>query len=110
MWEWRWKTFKEEESVEILKILGLFKICKGTKWIYDYFEKIVQANIGQKFRLKNIDGTSYLTEEIDQYDLMSKKHKNVYTILNYTGKFLISTMQLLNVFQSRFLILYLVFL
>ena len=31
--------------------------------------------------MKNIDGTSYLTEEIDQYDLMSKKHKKVYTAL-----------------------------
>ena len=33
--------------------------------------------------MKNIDGTSYLTEEIDQYDLMSKKHKKVYTALYF---------------------------
>ena len=65
----------------------------------------------QEFRLKNIEEIKCcFINEIDQNKLMSKKHKNVYTILNYTGKFLISTMQLLNVFQSRFLILYLVFL
>ena len=65
----------------------------------------------QEFRLKNIEEIKCcFNKEIDQNKLMSKKHKNVYTILNYTGKFLISTMQLLNVFQSRFLILYLVFL
>ena len=65
----------------------------------------------QEFRLKNIEEIKCcFIKEIDQNKLMSKKHKNVYTILNYTGQFLISTMQLLNVFQSRFLILYLVFL
>ena len=46
----------------------------------------------QEFRLKNIEEIKCcFIIEIDQNKLMSKKHKNVYTILNYTGKFLIST-------------------
>ena len=42
-----------------------------------------QGNIGQEFRLKNIGGTNYLAEEIDQNELMSKKHKEVCTALYY---------------------------
>ena len=35
-----------------------------------------EENISQEFRLKNIDDTiNYLTEEISQNELMSKKHK-----------------------------------
>ena len=38
-----------------------------------------EKNISQQFRLKNIDETkNYLVEEINQNELMSKKHKNVY--------------------------------
>ena len=37
-----------------------------------------EENIGQEFRLKNIDETrSYLIEEINRNELMSKKHKRV---------------------------------
>ena len=39
----------------------------------------------QRFRKKNIDKRrNCLSEKINQNDLMSKKHKNVYTALNYT--------------------------
>ena len=43
-----------------------------------------EENISQEFRLKNIDETRhYLIEEINQNELMSKKHKKVYRVLNY---------------------------
>ena len=43
-----------------------------------------EENISQEFRLKNIDETkNYLIEETNQNELMSKKHKKVYTVLNY---------------------------
>ena len=42
------KLFKGEESIDILWILGLFKN------IYSYFKNMVEENISQGFRLKNI--------------------------------------------------------
>ena len=51
-----------------------------------------EENIGQEFRPKNIDETrSYLIEEINRNELMSKKHKGVCTILNHIEHFLILT-------------------
>ena len=51
--------------------------------IYNYFKNLVEENISQEFRLKKIDKTkSYLIEEINQKELMSKKHKKVCTALN----------------------------
>ena len=51
---------------------------------------MVEENISQKFRLKNIDEIRhYLLEEIMQNELMSKKHKKVCTTLNYIEHFLI---------------------
>ena len=51
---------------------------------------MVEENISQEFRLKNIDETrNYFFEEIKQHELMSKKHKNVCTTLNYIEHFLI---------------------
>ena len=45
---------------------------------------MAEENISQEFRLKNIDETrNYLIEEINRNELMSKKHKNVCTTLNY---------------------------
>ena len=45
-----------------------------------------QENISQEFRLKNIDETrNYFVEEMEQNELMSKKHKEVCTTLNYTS-------------------------
>ena len=43
-----------------------------------------EENMSQEFRLKNIDETrKYLIEEINRIELISKKHKKVYRILNY---------------------------
>ena len=51
---------------------------------------MVEENIGQEFRFKNIDETrNYFLEEIKQNELMSKKHKKVCTTLNYIEHFLI---------------------
>ena len=51
---------------------------------------MVEENISQEFRLKNINETkNYLLEEIEQNEFMSKKHNNVCTILNYIEHFLI---------------------
>ena len=43
------KIFKEEESIEILKIIGLFTNIEEYQKTYE--------NISQKFRLKNINET-----------------------------------------------------
>ena len=51
---------------------------------------MVEENISEEFRLKNIDETiNYLIEEINRNELMSKKHKNVCTTLNYIEHFLV---------------------
>ena len=77
------KIFKEEDSIEILEILGLIKI-------YNYFKNMAEENISQEFRLKNIDETrNCLIEEINPNELMSKKHKKVSATLNYIQHFLI---------------------
>ena len=45
---------------------------------------MAEENISQEFRLKNIDETkNSLTEETNQNELMSKKHKKICTTLNY---------------------------
>ena len=49
-----------------------------------------EENKSQDFRLKNIYETrNYLIEEINQNELMSKKHKNVYRVLNYIEQLLV---------------------
>ena len=51
---------------------------------------MVEENIGKEFRLKNIDKTrNYFLEEIEQNELMSKKHIKVCATLNYIEHFLI---------------------
>ena len=51
---------------------------------------MLEENIGQGFRLKNIEELkNYFIKEIDQNGLMSKKHKKVCTTLNYIEHFLI---------------------
>ena len=51
---------------------------------------MVEENISQEFRLKNIDGTrNNFVEEIEQNELMSKKYKKVCTTLKYIEDFLI---------------------
>ena len=43
-----------------------------------------EENKSQEFRLKNLNETrNYFIEEINQNELMSKKHKNVCVVLNY---------------------------
>ena len=49
-----------------------------------------EENISQEFRLKNIDETTnYLIKEINQNELISKKCKKVYRVLNYIELLLI---------------------
>ena len=44
---------------------------------------MVEENISQEFKLKNLEQTkNYFIKEIDQNELMNKKHKNVCIILN----------------------------
>ena len=46
--------------------------------------------MSQEFRLKNINETrNYFLEEIEQNELMSRKHEKVCTTLNYIEHFLI---------------------
>ena len=67
--------------------------------------------MSQEFILKNIHETrSYLFKEIEQNELISKKHKQVCTTLNKTEHFLILALQLLDVFQFLLLLPWLVFL
>ena len=43
-----------------------------------------EENISPEFRLKNIEEMrSYLIEQINQIELMSKKYKKVYRVVNY---------------------------
>ena len=51
---------------------------------------MAEEKISQEFRLKNIDETrNYLIEETNRNELMTKKHNNVCTALNYIELFLI---------------------
>ena len=47
-------------------------------------------NVSHKYRTKEIDKARYyFIEEIKQNELISKKHKNVYSILNHTEHLLV---------------------
>ena len=51
---------------------------------------MTEENISQEFRLKNIDETrNYFLEEVKKNEVMSKKHQEVCTTLNYIEHFLI---------------------
>ena len=51
---------------------------------------MVEKNISKEFRLKSIGKTrKYFLEEIEQNELMSRKHKRVCTNLSYIEHFLI---------------------
>ena len=51
---------------------------------------MAEENISQEFTLKDINETRiYFVEEIDQNELISKKHKEACTTLNYIEHFLI---------------------
>ena len=49
-----------------------------------------EETMNQEFRLKKIDEIrNYLIEEINQNELLSKKHENVFRVFNYTDQSLI---------------------
>ena len=51
---------------------------------------MTQENIIQEFLLKNIDEIrNYFVEEINQCELMSKKHKKIFRVLMYIEHLLI---------------------
>ena len=51
---------------------------------------MVEEKISQEFRLKSMDETkNYFLEEIEQNELISRKHKKVCTTVNYIKHFLI---------------------
>ena len=51
---------------------------------------MVEENLSEKFRLKNIDGTrNYFLEETKQKELMSTNCKKVCTTLNYVEHFFV---------------------
>ena len=53
---------------------------------------MTEENRSQIFILKSIDETrTYFIQEINHNDLMSKKYKNVFTVLNYIEQSLILT-------------------
>ena len=56
--------------------------------ICNYFKNMADKNISQEFRRKNKDETrNYFIKEIDQNELMNKRHKKVCTTLNYFENF-----------------------
>ena len=59
-----------------------------------------EENISQEFRLKKIDeARNYFIEEINQNELMNKKHRKVCRVLNYIEHlFILVSIQLLDVF------------
>ena len=72
---------------------------------------MVEENISQELRFKKIEETrNYFLEEIEQNELMSRKHKKVCTTLNYMDTLLFLFLQLLDVFQFLLLLFCLVFL
>ena len=58
--------------------------------IYNYFKNIAEQNISEEFRLKNIEKTrNYFFKEIEQNELMSKKHEKACATPNYIEHVLI---------------------
>ena len=43
----------------------------GLVKIYNYFKNMVEENINQEFRFKNINETNYFVEEMEQNELTS---------------------------------------
>ena len=70
------KIFKEEESIEGLRILGLINNIEEYQKIYNQDIIRPEEYISQESRLKNIDeARNYLIEKINRNKLMSEKHK-----------------------------------
>ena len=75
--------FKDEELLEILKILHFINNIEKYR---KYGPKKHKSN----FRLKQMGKTgNYFTEEIKQSELIIKKHKMVFKLIKYTGHLLI---------------------
>ena len=80
------KIFKEEESMEILKIIGLIDNIETYLRIYNHAWRKYKSKIQNK---KVDEIRNYLIEEINQNILMSKKHKKSCEVLNYIHHLLI---------------------
>ena len=66
--------------MELSNILGSISNIEDYQKLYNHDWRKHET----KVRKKNIDKRrNYLSEKINQNDLMSKKHKKVYTVLNY---------------------------
>ena len=72
---------------------------------------MVEENISQEFRVKNINETrNYSFEEIYRSELMSKKHKKICTTLNFIENFLILASRITGCVSISAFVLWLVFL
>ena len=62
-----------------------------------------EENISQEFRLKNIaEIRTFFVEEIEQNELMRKKHERVCAAINYIAQFLILVSAVLDVLSYAF--------
>ena len=96
------KIFKEEAPIVTLRIFDFIFNYQCTKI------DMTEENIGQEFRLKEIDEKlNCFIQEMKQNELISKKHKKVCKILNYTQDLLIlaTTVTGCDVFQFLLLLL-----
>ena len=80
--------FKEEESNKILKIFGEINNIEEYQKIYNHARRKHKPRI-QTNKIDEI--RNYLIEEINQNELMRKKHKKVYRVLNYIDHLLVGT-------------------
>ena len=70
------------------------------------YKIMTKGNINQEFRLKNLDEIrNYFIEEINQNELMHKKHKKVCRVSSYIEHLLFYFLELLNVFLFLLLVL-----
>ena len=86
------KLFKKEQSVEILKILGLINSIEEYQEIYNHVWRKHKSRISIKkikWSKKLFHWRNCFIEEIKQNELISKKHKKVCATLNYIEQFLI---------------------
>ena len=78
-------TFKEEESIEILKVLGLIDNMEEYQKINNHDKKIIT----QEFWLQKVgEIRNYLPRETNQNKLTSKKQRKVCKVLNFIDKLL----------------------
>ena len=62
---------------------------------------MVEENISQNFRLKNIEEKrNYFLEKIEQNELISKEHKKICTAPNYIENFLLQLLDVSNFLQQ----------